>query len=85
MGGFALITFKYLKSRKPDREAPEGKNLVAAGIGELIETFRELFKLKHTLLFLIAYLLYNDGIQTVITSSSIFISQELFIAKRFGS
>ena len=31
--------------------------------------------------FLIAYLLYNDGIQTVITSSSIFISQELFIAK----
>ena len=80
-GGFALITFKNLKRRKPDREAPEGKNLVAAGIGELIETFRELFGLKHTLMFLIAYLLYNDGIQTVITSSSIFISQELFIAK----
>ena len=32
-------------------------------------------------MFLIAYLLYNDGIQTVITSSSIFLSQELFVAK----
>ncbi len=80
-GGFALITFSLLKRRKPAREVPVGKNYVAAGIGELIETFRELFKLKHTLTFLIAYLLYNDGIQTVITSSSIFISQELFIAK----
>ncbi|MBA2493306.1 MAG: MFS transporter, partial [Acidobacteria bacterium] len=80
-GGFALITFSLLKRRKPTREVPAGKNYVAAGFGELIETFRELFKLKHTLAFLIAYLLYNDGIQTVITSSSIFISQELFIAR----
>lgn len=80
-GGFALITFYFLKKRQPARLAPENKNLIVAGIGELIETFRELFKLKHTLIFLIAYLLYNDGIQTVITSSAIFISQELFVAK----
>ncbi|CAN5410744.1 MFS transporter [soil metagenome] len=80
-GLFALITFSTLKTRMPERTAPEGKNLVVAGIGELIETFRELFQLKHTLRFLIAYLLYNDGIQTVITSSAIFISQELFVAK----
>ncbi len=33
------------------------------------------------MLFLIAYLFYNDGVQTVITSSSIFLSQELFVAK----
>jgi MFS transporter, UMF1 family len=80
-GGFALITFSLLKQRAPARVAPENKNLLVAGIGELIGTFRELFKLKHTLKFLIAYLLYNDGIQTVITSSSIFISQELFVAR----
>ena len=80
-GGFALVTFSLLKRRAPAREIPAGKNSVAAGFGELVETFRELFKLKHTLTFLIAYLLYNDGIQTVITGSSIFISQELFIAK----
>ena len=52
-----------------------------AGLGEVIETFRELFKLKYTLRFLAAYLLYNDGIQTVITMSGLFITQELFVAK----
>ncbi len=80
-GGFALITFSLLKTRSPARAAPAGKNVIFAGIGELIETFRELFQLKNTLRYLIAYLLYNDGIQTVITSSSIFISQELFVAR----
>jgi UMF1 family MFS transporter len=84
-GGFSLITFSLLKTRIPDRTVPAGKNLVIAGIGELIATFRELFKLKHTLRFLIAYLLYNDGIQTVITSSAIFISQELFVARGLES
>ena len=78
-GGFALITFALLKKRSPARPVPEGKNFVAAGFGELVETFRDLFKLKHTLRFLIAYLLYNDGIQTVITASSIFIVQEVLM------
>lgn len=80
-GGFSLFTFAFLKNRPPLRQAPEGKNLIVAGLGEVVQTFRELFKLKHTLQFLIAYLLYNDGIQTVITSSSIFLSQELFVAR----
>ncbi len=78
-GGFALITFSLLKRRKPARDVPIGKNYIAAGFGELGETFRELFKLKQTLRFLIAYLLYNDGIQTVITASSIFIVQEVLM------
>ncbi|HRI03148.1 MAG TPA: MFS transporter [Pyrinomonadaceae bacterium] len=80
-GGFAIITFLLLKRRQPAREAPAGKNMVIAGFGELRATLKELFKLKQTLLFLIAYLLYNDGIQTVITASSIFLSQELFVAR----
>lgn len=80
-GIFSLITFSLLKTRQPMREVPEGKGYLSAGIGELVGTFRELFRLKNTLSFLIAYLLYNDGIQTVITGSAIFISQELFVAK----
>lgn len=79
--GFSLITFSLLKKRQPAREVPEGKHYLSAGLGELKDTFVELFKLKHTLRFLIAYLLYNDGIQTVITASSIFIAQELFVAR----
>jgi UMF1 family MFS transporter len=80
-GGFSIITFWLLKRRRPARAVPEGKHYLTAGLGELWGTFRELFRLKHTLLFLIAYLFYNDGVQTVITSSSVFLSQELFVAK----
>jgi UMF1 family MFS transporter len=80
-GGFASITFWLLKSRNPARAVPAGKNYLTAGLSELRGTFRELLKLKHTLIFLVAYLLYNDGIQTVITNAGLFLSQELFIAK----
>lgn len=79
--GFALVTFALVKQREPERAVPEGKHYITAGIGELKETIFELFALKQTLRFLIAYLLYNDGIQTVITASSIFLSQELFVAR----
>jgi len=80
-GVFAIFTFTMLKSRDPIREAPKGKGKIVTGLIEVKDTFRELFRLKYTLKFLIAYLLYNDGIQTVITMSGIFITQELFVAK----
>ncbi len=80
-GGFSIFTFLLLKKRQPAREVPPGKNVVIAGFGELKDTFKELFKLKQTLMFLIAYLLYNDGIQTVISQSGVFLTQELFVAK----
>ena len=79
-GGFAIITLVLLKNRAPLRAAPEGKGYIRAGLSELKGTFQELFRLKSTLRFLIAYLLYNDGIQTVIAMSAVFLSQELFVA-----
>jgi UMF1 family MFS transporter len=81
--GFAIITFMILKPRAPVREVPAGKGYIQASFGELRDTFRELIKLKHTFQFLIAYLLYNDGIQTVIAMSAIFLSQELFVVRGF--
>jgi len=80
-GGFAVITLFLLKRRAPLRSAPEGKSFFSAGIGELIGTFRELWHLPHTLRFLAAYLLYNDGIQTVIAMAALFLGQELFVAR----
>jgi UMF1 family MFS transporter len=80
-GGFSIITFLLLKSRQPVREAPKDVGYVRASFGELVGTFRDLYRLKHTLRFLIAYLLYNDGIQTVIAMSAVFLSQELFVAR----
>jgi len=80
-GGFSIFTFVLLKNRLPVREAPVNIGYVRAGLTELVGTFRELIRLKHTLHFLISYLLYNDGIQTVIAMSAVFLSQELFVAR----
>jgi UMF1 family MFS transporter len=79
--GFSIFTFVNLRRRQPIRTPPEGQTFLATGMHELFGTLRELFKLKHTLQFLIAYLLYNDGIQTVINMSGVFIAQELFISR----
>ncbi|MFM9904343.1 MAG: MFS transporter [Pyrinomonadaceae bacterium] len=79
-GGFAIFSFVYLKRRAPIRAAPVGKHYILAGFSEVGETFRELYKLKHTLKFLIGYLLYNDGIQTAITMSGVFLFGEVLNA-----
>jgi UMF1 family MFS transporter len=80
-GIFALITFYLLKTRNATKTVPKNKSLITVGFIELWTTFKELKKLKYTLFFLIGYLFYNDGIQTVILLSSNFLSQELFINK----
>jgi len=80
-GGFAIITFTRLKTRAAARSLPEGKSFLTIGFTELGSTARELFRLRHTLQYLIGYLLYNDGIQTVIGASSVFLAQELFVAR----
>ena len=77
-GAFAVITFLVLKTRAAAKSVPEDKTLVTVGFLELWETLKELRKLRCTALFLIAYLFYNDGIQTVILQASVFLSQELF-------
>jgi UMF1 family MFS transporter len=80
-GLFAIITFRRLKSRESARALPEGQNYLTIGFSELRSTFRELRKLPHTLRYLIGYLFFNDGIQTVILMASVFLSQELFTAR----
>src|SRR5438552_5078153 len=77
-GGFAIITFRRLKTREAAKALPPGQNYLTAGFVELGSTFKELRRLPYTLKFLIVYLIYNDGIQTVIFASSVFLEQELF-------
>jgi UMF1 family MFS transporter len=80
-GAFALITFATLKNRQPAKSLPPGKSYLTIGFSELGRTFRELSRLRHTLRYLIGYLFYNDGIQTVISMASVFMAQELFKAR----
>lgn len=79
-GLFALVTFTLIKTPTDVRAIPKGKTIITIGFSELWQTLKELKRLKLTALFLIAYLFYNDGIQTVILMSSSFLSNELFSA-----
>ncbi len=80
-GIFALVTFYLIKSRGAVKKLPENKNLVSIGFSELGGTFKELKRLRYTAQFLAACFCYNNGIQTVITSASVFLAQELFVAR----
>jgi UMF1 family MFS transporter len=77
-GGFALITFALLKSRPAKKNLPPGQSYISAGFSELAATFKELRRLPLTARYLLGYLIYNDGIQTVIFASSTFLEQTLF-------
>lgn len=80
-GIFGAISFYLLKTRKAEKSVPKEKHLITVGFSELWQTLKELRRLRYTMLFLIAYLFYNDGIQTVILQSSIFMSYEIYTSK----
>jgi len=77
-GGFAIISFYLLKSRPKKKSLPPGQSYLTAGFSEIVATFKELRRLPLTARYLLGYLIYNDGIQTVIFASSAFLEQELF-------
>lgn len=76
-GAFALISFYLIKNRGATKAAETNKNIITVGFSEIWITLKQLKNLRYTLMFLVAYLFYNDGIQTVILSSSAFLSQEI--------
>lgn len=80
-GLFAIITFRLIRTRAPGKVAPRETSLITVGFAEVWQTLKELRRLRYTMLFLVAYLFYNDGIQTVILQASVFISYELFTSK----
>ncbi|MFF4017028.1 MFS transporter [Streptomyces sp. NPDC001843] len=72
-GAFTLVPLRRLRDRRtgPAREA------TAPGLRQLAATVRNMRRHPLTLAFLLAYLVYNDGIQTVISQASLYGSQEL--------
>ncbi|GGT20120.1 MFS transporter [Streptomyces chromofuscus] len=71
-GAFALIPLRRLR----DRRSPARETTVT-GWRQLAATIRDMRRHPLTLSFLLAYLVYNDGIQTVITQASVYGSKEL--------
>jgi UMF1 family MFS transporter len=74
---FTLIPLATLRARRPARALPAGEHLALVGFRQVARTLARLPRYPHTMRFLGAYLLYNDGIQTVITLSSQFGQEEL--------
>jgi MFS transporter, UMF1 family len=54
-----------------------GGSVVAAGFGQLRRTLGRLRGFPLTVLFLVAFLVYNDGIQTVVTVAALYGDKEL--------
>ena len=68
--GFTLIPLLKLRDYAPRGARAEAGGLWQRSFGQLIDTLREMRAFPMTLTFLIAYLFYNDGIQTVIYAAS---------------
>jgi len=76
-GLFSLVPLATLRTRAPARRIPAGEGILGTGFRQLRRTFAEAKGHPQLLLFLCAYLLYNDGIQTVIALSSQFGQEDL--------
>ncbi|MCX5266817.1 MFS transporter [Streptomyces sp. NBC_00199] len=75
-GGFTVIPLLRLRDRPAVvREA------TAPGLRQLAATVRDMRRHPLTLAFLLAYLVYNDGIQTVISQASVYGSEELGLSQ----
>ena len=75
--GFTFIPFLGLKNRPPAHVVPESGGLLQQSFGQLWATLKSLRQYPVALTFLVAYLFFNDGIQTVIASASIYGVEEL--------
>ena len=65
-------------ARPPAVTSAERRDVAASAAGgQLAATVRDMRRYPLTLAFLLAYLVYNDGIQTVISQASVYGSEEL--------
>ena len=74
---FTVIPFVRLRNHEPVHTVPATGNVVVQSFGQLFATLRDMRRYPVTLTFLVAYLFFNDGIQTVIASSSTYGSEQL--------
>lgn len=74
-GAFTLIPLRRLRDRRA--AAHDGSAPVLGGRRQLTATLRDMRRHPLTLAFLLAYLVYNDGVQTVISQASVYGSEEL--------
>ena len=75
--GFSFLTWNRLRPRHAARQLPAGESYATIGFKQLRKTISEVKHFPETLKFLLAYFLYNDGIQTVIAVAATFAAAPL--------
>ncbi|RKU39084.1 MFS transporter [Candidatus Poribacteria bacterium] len=82
--GWTLLTMKYLKEEKTPYQLPEAYRnrpkvlaYLTLGISRTVSTAKRVGRFKHLTLFLVAYMIYNDGIHTVTSMATIYGTEEL--------
>ncbi len=88
-GGFTVLTVSLLRTRRPravvdghgDRGGAHRGGAVSGSFRQLGTTLRDLRRYPLTLWFLGAYLLFNDGVQTVIGVSAQYGKEELKLSQ----
>ncbi len=73
-----LFPQRYLVQREPVHTLPAGESYFSHSLKQLASTLKDMkTKYPKTLRYLLAYLIYNDGIQTVIVVAGGFATSEL--------
>jgi UMF1 family MFS transporter len=75
--GFTLIPVIRLRNHKPLDVVPESGGIIKQSFGQLWDTLTEIKQYPMAVTFLLAYLFFNDGIQTVIAASAVYGAEEL--------
>jgi UMF1 family MFS transporter len=76
---FTIPTLLALRDRGPARVLPPGRSAICAAARQLRYTLHHVRRYPQALTFLIAFLLYNDAIQTVLAVAAQFANDELKI------
>ena len=79
--GFTVVSVTLLRNRRPRDVVDSRAGAVTGSFRQLGATLRDLRRYPLTLWFLAAYLLFNDGVQTVIGVSAQYGAEELELSQ----
>ena len=71
-GIFSIPTFVWLPERAQGKRRPPGTSYLKIGFQRLALTLRKVRQFRELVKFLVAFLIYNDGVQTVIVMAAVF-------------
>ncbi len=71
-GIFSIPTFVWLHERAQGKQRPPGTSYLKIGFQRLALTLRKVRQFRELVKFLVAFLIYNDGVQTVIVMAAVF-------------